>query len=68
MLEQLHLLHHHRVSAPVARGYVIDARMPHATGVLAETKTGAEWAVDNWTHKYGELPDVVPLATWQSER
>ena len=64
VLEQLHLLHHHRVSAPVARGTVIS---PHATGVIVETKSGREWAVDTWTHNYGERPDVKPLEQWKSE-
>ena len=68
MLKLLQLLHHHRVEPPVSRGYLIDARLPHTTAVLAETKTGAEWVIDNWTHNYGEMPDVEPLATWQSER
>jgi hypothetical protein len=64
ILEELHLLRHHRVSAPVARGTILS---PHATGVLAESKTGIEWAVDTWTHNYGEQPDVKPLDVWKSE-
>jgi hypothetical protein len=64
VLEQLHLLRHHRVGAPVARGNVLS---PHATGVLTEIKTGTAWAVDTWTHNYGELPDVKLLAVWEGE-
>jgi hypothetical protein len=66
-LKLLSLLHHHRVEPPVSRGYLIDARLPHTTAVLAEVKSGARWAIDNWTHNYAEMPDVEPLATWQSE-
>lgn len=68
VLKLLQLLHHHRVEPPVSRGYLIDARLPHTTAVLAELKSGAKWAIDNWTHNYGETPDVEPLAAWQSER
>jgi hypothetical protein len=31
---------------------------------LRETRTGRKWALDNWTHKYGEKPDVMPLEAW----
>ena len=59
ILEQLKLLHHHKVEAPEARGFLLDGRGPHATAVLTDIHTGKQWAVDSWTHKYGEKPDVI---------
>ena len=67
ILEQLHLLHHHKVEAPEARGFLLDGRGPHATAVLTDIHTGKQWAVDSWTHKYGERPDVMPLDEWKQK-
>jgi hypothetical protein len=67
ILEQLHLLHHHKVEAPEARGFLLDGRGPHATAVLTDIHTGKQWAVDSWTHKYGEKPDVMPLDVWKQQ-
>jgi hypothetical protein len=63
ILDQLKLLRFHQVDAPVARGFVTS---PHATAVLREIRGGQKWAVDNWTHKYGEKPDVMPLEKWMA--
>jgi hypothetical protein len=63
VLDQMGLLKHHKVDAPKARGMLFD-RWPHATAVLRETVSGQQWAVDNWTHKFGEGPDVMPLEEW----
>jgi hypothetical protein len=68
VLDQLRLIKHHQVEGPVARGYLIDGRGPHATAVLRETRSGNKWAVDNWTRKYGEQPEVLPLEQWMSNR
>jgi hypothetical protein len=68
LLDQLRLLKHHQVEGPVARGVLLDGRGPHATAVLRETSSGKKWAVDNWTRKYGERPDVEPLEQWMTER
>ena len=68
ILEQLHLLHHHRVEGPEARGFLLDGRGPHATAVLRDIHTGQKWAVDSWTHKYGDRPDVMPLDQWMIQR
>ena len=68
VLDQLRLLRHHQVESPVARGFFLDGRGPHATAVLRESKSGQKWAVDIWTHKYGERPDVMPLERWMTER
>jgi hypothetical protein len=67
ILEQLHLLHHHKVEGPEARGFLLDGRGPHATAVLTDIHTGRQWAVDSWTHKYGEKPDVLPLDVWKQQ-
>jgi hypothetical protein len=63
ILDQLKLIRFHQIEAPVARGYVIS---PHATAVLRESKSGQQWAFDNWTRKYGEKPDVMPLQKWMN--
>jgi len=68
LLEELNLLHHHQVMPPQARGYFLDGRWPHATAVLRETQTGTSWAVDSWTHKNGDKPDVLLLASWLAAR
>ena len=68
VLDRLHLLRHHRVEPPVSRGILIDLRLPHTTAVLAEIRTGQEWAFDNWTRDYGELPEVQPLEQWKTGR
>ena len=67
ILEQLRLLRHHKVEGPEARGFVLDGRGPHATAVLTDIHTGRKWAVDSWTHKYGEKPDVLPLDVWKQQ-
>ena len=63
ILDQMGLLKHHKVDPPQARGWLFD-RWPHATAVLRETVSGRQWAIDNWTHKFGEGPDVMPLDEW----
>jgi hypothetical protein len=68
VLMQLKLLHHHRPELPVSRGFLVDGRMPHTSAVLSETKSGQRFAVDNWTRKYGELPEVMPLDEWRFAR
>ena len=68
LLAQLRLLTHHRPELPVSRGILLDARLPHTTAVLGETASGAKWAVDNWTRKYGELPEIMPLEVWRLAR
>jgi hypothetical protein len=67
ILEQLHLLRHHKVEGPEARGFLLDGRGPHATAVLTDIHTGKQWAVDSWTHKYGEKPDILPLDVWKQQ-
>jgi len=64
VLEKRGLLVHHRVAAPVARGFFLDGRYPHATAVIVEKRSGETFAVDSWTHDNGVLPDVMPLDRW----
>lgn len=64
VLDELHLLKHHRVEQPVSRGFLLDGRWPHATAVVAELPSQKEWAVDSWTHPAGERPDIMPLEQW----
>jgi len=68
LLDELHLLKHHRVEQPAGRGALIDGRLPHATAVVAELDTQKEWAIDARTHAAGERPDVIPLERWMQER
>ena len=68
LLDQLHLLHHHAVEGPEARGFLLDGRGPHATAVLRDIRSGRRWAFDSWTRKYGERPEVMPLDEWMSRR
>lgn len=67
ILDQLHLLTHHRVERPVSRGILIDGRLPHTTAVVRDIHSDRRWTIDNWTHNYGELPDVEPLDQWLQE-
>jgi hypothetical protein len=68
ILDRLQLLRHHQVEAPVARGFLLDIRGPHATAVLSEVKSGQKWSFDAWTRKYGEQAEVMPLQKWMAER
>lgn len=65
LLAQLGVLHHHRPELPVSRGLLIDGRLPHTTAVIGEINGGPRWAVDSWTRKYGEMPEVMPLDEWR---
>lgn len=67
LLADLRLLRHHTVDVPVARGYLIDGRPPHVTAILRENKTGERWTVDPWTRRYGQSPEIMPLARWLEE-
>ncbi len=66
VLEELHLLRFHDVDPPEARGHLFDGRPPHATAVLIEKASGVRWSVDSWTRGYGQPPEVMPLALWET--
>lgn len=62
--EEQGFLAHHTVARPVARGFFLDGRYPHATAVVHESETGKAFAIDSWPHANGETPDIMPLETW----
>lgn len=64
LLAENGLLTHHTPGYPVARGFFLDGRYPHATAVLHETATGDDWAVDPWPYANAEDVDVMPLDEW----
>lgn len=61
-------LHHHKVGRPVARGFFLDGRYPHATATLREKRSGKVWAIDSWVRSNGKAPDVMALDAWLLER
>jgi hypothetical protein len=67
VLQEQGLLAHHRVERPQSRGLFIDGRYPPVTAVVAEKRTGREWAVDPWTRAPGQQPDILPLDRWRQE-
>ena len=60
-------LRHHTVGQPVARGFFLDGRYPHATAVVHEKATGVPWAVDSWREANGVPPVVMLLDVWFAE-
>ncbi|MEM1288032.1 MAG: hypothetical protein AAGH60_06740 [Pseudomonadota bacterium] len=64
LLDQLGLLRHHTVAYPVARGFFLDGRYPHATAVVSVKETGERWAIDPWPYANAEDVDVMPLDQW----
>ncbi len=61
------LLKYHTVLAPVARGFFLDGRYPHATAVVKNKDSGERHAVDSWRHDNGVLPIIKPLKAWYQE-
>ena len=64
VLDQLKLLRHHTIAAPVSRFLFTEG--PHNTAVIKDRKTSELWTVDPWTHKGSEVPDIWPLAKWKA--
>lgn len=67
VLQEYGLLAHHEVERPQSRGLFIDGRYPHVTAIIAEKKTGAEWAVDPWAKAPGQKPEILPLSQWRQD-
>mgnify|MGYP006292403543 FL=1 len=67
LAEKRGYLRHHTVGRPVARGFFLDGRYPHATAVIREKKTGEAFAVDSWREANGAPPVVMPLSEWFEE-
>ncbi|MEM6382312.1 MAG: hypothetical protein AAF739_06520 [Pseudomonadota bacterium] len=68
ILSENGLLRHHSVQYPVARGFLLDGRYPHATAVVAELESGERWAIDPWPYRNAEDVDVMPLSAWFAAR
>lgn len=68
VLQEWGLLRHHRVADPRYRGNVLVGQLPHNTAVLRETAGGANWVVDMWPTSFGQVPDVMTLEKWLSEK
>jgi hypothetical protein len=66
-LDRQGLLAYHQVARPQSRGIFFDGRYPHFTAVIAEVKSGIEWAVDPWRHAPGQKPDILPLSQWRQD-
>ncbi len=61
-------LKHHQVMHPVARGFFLDGRYPHATAVLSEASGGEKWAIDSWPDDNGKPPEIQRLDKWLASR
>ena len=68
LLESRGALKHHKVMHPVARGFFLDGRYPHATAVLGEKAGGEKWAIDSWPDDNGKPPVVQRLDKWLASR
>jgi hypothetical protein len=68
VLQEWGALRHHTVSDPRFRGNLFIGQTPHNTAVIKEKVGGESWIVDMWTTGYGQVPDVMTLTKWQSQR
>ncbi|MDH3196195.1 MAG: hypothetical protein OEL78_07770 [Hyphomicrobiales bacterium] len=68
LLQARGALRHHTVMHPVARGFFLDGRYPHATAVLAEIEGTEKWAIDSWPDDNGRPPVVQRLDKWLASR
>ncbi|WP_457090726.1 hypothetical protein [Microvirga sp. P5_D2] len=67
VLQDQGLLTYHRVDQPESRGFFFDGRYPHFTAIIAEKRTGREWAVDPWRRAPGQRPEILPLVQWRQD-
>lgn len=69
MYMQMHgLLKYHSVSSPVARGFFLDGRYPHATAVVKQKSTKSHFAIDSWVKDNGVFPVIKLLEKWFAEK
>ena len=68
VLQEWGALRHHTVSDPRFRGNLFIGQTPHNTAVIKEKAGGESWVVDMWTTSYGQVPDVMTLDRWLSEK
>jgi hypothetical protein len=61
------LLTHHQVKPPESRGFFLDGRYPHFSAVIADKRSGKEWAVDPWRRAPGQKPEILPLVQWRQD-
>lgn len=67
VLREWGLFKHHTVGNPRYRGNPLRLQTPHNTAVLVDRASRVEWAVDLWTRKFAEAPDVMPVEKWLQE-
>lgn len=67
VLQEQGLLSHHEVEPPESRGFFLDGRYPHFTAIIADKRTGEEWAVDPWRRPPGQRPEILPLSQWRQD-
>lgn len=67
VLQEWGLLKYHTVGNPSYRGNFLAMQLPHNTAVVVEKESRIEWAVDMWTTRYLQPPDVMLLETWLKE-
>ncbi|HEX7791110.1 MAG TPA: hypothetical protein VF467_11360 [Afipia sp.] len=67
VLQEWGLLKYHTVGNPRYRGNILAMQLPHNTAVIVEKESRIEWAVDMWTTRYLQPPDVMLLETWLKE-
>lgn len=68
VLQEWGALRHHTVSDPRFRGNLFIGQTPHNTAVMKEKASGVSWVVDMWTTAYGQVPDVMTLDKWFTEK
>lgn len=67
VLQEWGLLKHHTVGNPRYRGNILAMQLPHNTAVIVEKASRMEWAVDMWTTRYLQPPDVMLVEQWLKE-
>jgi hypothetical protein len=68
VLQSWKLLRHHRVGNPQYRGNLLIGQTPHNTATVIDNQTKVAWVVDMWPTGYAQVPDVMTLERWLTER